>query len=258
MISFVTCFIPKFLNNLCLFSQVHIEIGSQTDVEFLHNLCERYGPFDIIIDDGGHKASQMMISLRTLFPCVIDAGYYVIEDTHVIASNNPAATHFEGKNIAEHMASIYASTHYYFVDFFGGKEVVGETHLFDPIFSHTVKSIRMDDSIITLERRKNQTQPMTRIEQGNMRIPFTTTASIEVANDSNPDVIETFTTFVAESSETFTQDERRRLYDKCLAFCASSSVSAETSLPPVRIVSCLMPSITLSKLPRRLLRTYLK
>jgi len=38
------------------------------------------GPFDVIVDDGGHSMHQQIVSLRTLFRHVKPGGVYVIED----------------------------------------------------------------------------------------------------------------------------------------------------------------------------------
>ena len=61
---------------------VTIEIGDQTDAEFLARIAKDYGPFDIIVDDGGHKMDQQKISFRTLWPHLADEGLYIVEDTH--------------------------------------------------------------------------------------------------------------------------------------------------------------------------------
>ena len=43
-------------------------IGSQADPEFLRRVVAETGPLDIIIDDGGHTANQMIVSFETLYP----------------------------------------------------------------------------------------------------------------------------------------------------------------------------------------------
>jgi predicted O-methyltransferase YrrM len=59
-----------------------VYIGSQTDRELLQSISAKEGPFDIIIDDGGHTMKQQIVSFETLFPMLKDGGIYVIEDLH--------------------------------------------------------------------------------------------------------------------------------------------------------------------------------
>jgi len=59
-----------------------IEIGDQSDAAFLTDLADRHGPFDLVIDDGGHQMNQQRISFATLWPHLADGGLYVVEDTH--------------------------------------------------------------------------------------------------------------------------------------------------------------------------------
>ncbi len=60
----------------------HVVLGDQEDVETLQVISEKYGPFDIVIDDGGHTMSQQITSIETLFPLVRDGGVYIVEDCH--------------------------------------------------------------------------------------------------------------------------------------------------------------------------------
>jgi Methyltransferase domain len=57
-----------------------VHIGDQSDVAFLDALGRTEGPFDIVIDDGGHLMEQHRTSLERLWPYVSDSGYYAIED----------------------------------------------------------------------------------------------------------------------------------------------------------------------------------
>jgi len=56
--------------------------GSQTDVLLLEQISERYGPFDVIIDDASHHSRATQLSFDTLFPLLNKGGFYVIEDLH--------------------------------------------------------------------------------------------------------------------------------------------------------------------------------
>jgi hypothetical protein len=49
----------------------------------LDALASRWGPFDIIIDDGSHISEHIITSYRTLFPHLTAHGLYVIEDLYL-------------------------------------------------------------------------------------------------------------------------------------------------------------------------------
>jgi len=59
-----------------------VEIGDQSDPEFLNRVGQAHGPFDLIVDDGGHKMHQQINSFRHLWPNLRDRGLYIVEDTH--------------------------------------------------------------------------------------------------------------------------------------------------------------------------------
>jgi len=59
---------------------IAIMFGDQENVDVLRNLTSRYGPFDIIVDDGGHTMKQQIASFRTLFPAMKPGGLYFLED----------------------------------------------------------------------------------------------------------------------------------------------------------------------------------
>lgn len=59
-----------------------VELGDQEDPEFLMQVAKDHGPFDVIIDDGGHTMSQQIVSAETLFPVLNDGGVYLVEDCH--------------------------------------------------------------------------------------------------------------------------------------------------------------------------------
>ncbi len=42
----------------------------------------KHGPFDVIIDDGGHTMSQQITAIEYLFGTLNDGGVYIVEDTH--------------------------------------------------------------------------------------------------------------------------------------------------------------------------------
>lgn len=60
--------------------RIHVRIGDQTDVRFLGAVVDELGPFDTILDDGGHTPKQMIGSFRYLFPRLRPGGVYIVED----------------------------------------------------------------------------------------------------------------------------------------------------------------------------------
>lgn len=60
--------------------RVEILQGSQVDAEFLKELVEKRGPFDIIVDDGSHRNEHIVESFELLFPTLAPGGIYVAED----------------------------------------------------------------------------------------------------------------------------------------------------------------------------------
>jgi hypothetical protein len=62
--------------------QITVEIGDQSDPEFLASLNRRYGPFDVVLDDGSHRMEDMAATFRHLYPLMSPAGVYAVEDMH--------------------------------------------------------------------------------------------------------------------------------------------------------------------------------
>ena len=60
-----------------------IEIGNQCDLDFLKSIAEKYGKFDIIIDDGSHYNKDQICTLNYSFQNLLENdGIYLVEDCH--------------------------------------------------------------------------------------------------------------------------------------------------------------------------------
>jgi hypothetical protein len=57
---------------------VHVEIGSQSDPEFLQTLIDKYKAFNVILDDGSHINTLTLKSFEILNDYATD--FYIIED----------------------------------------------------------------------------------------------------------------------------------------------------------------------------------
>jgi hypothetical protein len=60
---------------------IFVEIGDATNEDFILYLQQKYGAFDIIIDDGSHTNRDVIISFEQFFPLISDEGLYIVEDT---------------------------------------------------------------------------------------------------------------------------------------------------------------------------------
>lgn len=61
---------------------VTIEIGDQEDREFLRSLVDEHGPFDVVIEDGGHEFGQQIATFEEIYPAMSPDGCFLIEDLH--------------------------------------------------------------------------------------------------------------------------------------------------------------------------------
>jgi len=62
-------------------NNLFIEIGDATDSNFIKTITEKYGTFDVILDDGSHINRDVIKTFELLFPLLNDNGLYIVEDT---------------------------------------------------------------------------------------------------------------------------------------------------------------------------------
>ncbi len=56
--------------------------GSQIDERCIDEIVDFMPGIDVLIDDGSHVQSHMILSFISLFPAIAENGVYIIEDTH--------------------------------------------------------------------------------------------------------------------------------------------------------------------------------
>ncbi|MGA7461435.1 MAG: class I SAM-dependent methyltransferase [Candidatus Korobacteraceae bacterium] len=62
--------------------QIAVRIGAQQDTRFLQSLVDEFGPIDIVLDDGSHLMSHMLMTFEFLYPKLTKNGIYMVEDLH--------------------------------------------------------------------------------------------------------------------------------------------------------------------------------
>ena len=106
---------PRCARTASAKEDIFVEIGSQLDSHFLDEVCAKHGPFDAIIDDGGHTFNMIKASLTSMFlnpNCLHEDSWYVVEDLHVMAMCKDGFC----RSSIEHsqmFSSIYAAMHSY-------------------------------------------------------------------------------------------------------------------------------------------------
>jgi hypothetical protein len=76
----ITCNASQRVNQIEPRAKIDIRQCDQNDSEALTNLCDEYGGFDIIIDDGSHISEHVVKSFQVLFPRLRPNGIYAVED----------------------------------------------------------------------------------------------------------------------------------------------------------------------------------
>jgi len=128
---------------------IHIEIGSQSNATLLKEICAKYGPFDMIVDDGAHQTSYIMASLNALWPdCLLDEAVYCIEDLHTMAIS-PESNLVDGLDVYGHLARLSRDMVKYFYKSKFGKFVTPP----DP-FAKYIHAIKIYDSLACLHHHK--------------------------------------------------------------------------------------------------------
>jgi len=82
---------------------IEIYQGSQSDSSFIKKITEKYGKFDIIIDDGSHLTKDVKKSFHLLFSCLSENGLYIVEDMQTSYNHFFGGNPFDLKYSSSHM-----------------------------------------------------------------------------------------------------------------------------------------------------------
>ena len=138
---------------------IAIHIGDQADADFLRGVVARDGPFDIVIDDGGHRMNQMITSFETLYPAMTIPGVYVVEDTHTCAWGGPFADRADGETFLARAQRLAAALNEWTgnpaqFQRFGTPPRMRDGEAPASAFCRTTHAICFYDSMVVFERRQ--------------------------------------------------------------------------------------------------------
>lgn len=124
---------------------IQIEIGSQDDPDFLEQVARKHGPFDIILDDGGHTMVQQLISFEYLYSHVRPDGLYVCEDIHTSYWKDYGGGYRKPNTFIEHSKLLIDQLHAW-------HSRDRESFQIDS-FTHSAYGLHFYDSVLVIEKR---------------------------------------------------------------------------------------------------------
>ena len=74
--------------------RIFVEIGDQTNEHFLSEVSEKYGPFDLIIDDGSHMNYDVITTFNMMFKNLSNKDYSSITNCYSFPSGHTLAATF--------------------------------------------------------------------------------------------------------------------------------------------------------------------
>ena len=125
-----------------------VEIGDQTDTAFLKRIAETYGPFDMIVDDGGHKMDHQNVSFRELWPHLKDRGLYIVEDTHTSYWPGFGGGYKAPQSFIEKCKNLIDLMHSWYTD----QDDIFPFHA----AARQVHSVQFYDSLVVIEKERKQ------------------------------------------------------------------------------------------------------
>ncbi len=137
--------------------QLDILIGDQANVEFLDKLIADHGPWDIILDDGGHTNNQIITSFQRLFPHLKEGGTYLIEDTHAHWIGDEFRDHPRGLSVVSMVADLFDNMHRWSGDraqfwHWHTPPEQREGPVPAPYLTRHVEAVHLYDSVIVVEK----------------------------------------------------------------------------------------------------------
>jgi Methyltransferase domain len=124
-------------------SRCTVLIGDQADRDFLGSVVEQHGPFDIIIDDGGHTMEQQVASAESLFPSLNEGGVYLVEDSHTSYWKEYGGGRGREGTFIEWVKDRIDDLHGYHLD-----------EPIEPVWTEQVDAIHCYDSVIVVNKKR--------------------------------------------------------------------------------------------------------
>jgi len=130
----------------------HVEIGNQADPAFLTALAEKYGPFDVVLDDGSHINAHQIASFQGLWPHMKPRSLYMVEDCHTSYWPGFGGGYRNEASFIEFAKRKVDAMHSWYTD-------QDAMFPFDPI-AQELAGVRFYDSIVAFEKNAQAQPPL--------------------------------------------------------------------------------------------------
>ncbi|MBK8469006.1 MAG: class I SAM-dependent methyltransferase [Candidatus Phosphoribacter sp.] len=129
----------------CAKDEYSVVLGDQANPEDLRRVNDEYGPFDIIIDDGGHTMEQQITAVETLFPLLAEGGVYLVEDCHTSYWDSYAGGLKRPGTFVEWVKDRIDDLH--------GYHIPDTDEAVHPVWTQQVSGIHCHDSVVVMDKR---------------------------------------------------------------------------------------------------------
>jgi len=119
-----------------------VRIGSQTDQTFMLDVVEEMGGIDVVLDDGSHNMSDIVSTLRTLFPRLNRPGLYMVEDLHTAYWVKSGGGYRSPANFFNFLRNVIDDMHRWYHEEGVNEKSIGES----------CTGLHVHDSVVVLER----------------------------------------------------------------------------------------------------------
>lgn len=137
---------------------INVRIGSQSNPAFLSSVVDEFGPFDLILDDGSHNASDQIASFNALFGGGLKSdGIYLIEDLETAYLGHVSGHLDARRSIVDFARMIVDEIHdpyfRYGLNAFKENQLDAESSIEAPRIARLVQEVRFFDSIVVFQKQ---------------------------------------------------------------------------------------------------------
>ncbi|KHN79188.1 hypothetical protein Tcan_14073 [Toxocara canis] len=139
--------------------------ASQVDEKAVNEICEKYGPFDLIVDDGSHMVDHVIATFKLVWKCLKYDGLYVLEDAQ--------SSYSEGAKGSKDLDANWTSMNFFkrLIDDQNFAEIAAYGNSYVPsIYAKELAGMHFYHNMVFIEKGDNN-YPSSMVIAGQMTVP---------------------------------------------------------------------------------------